>query len=68
MEKADIVRALRRASDQQGFITLKELMEAFGKKERRSVLKYVDGLEAVNGKYYLITDVAAVIKSMCRVA
>lgn len=66
MQKTDITKALQRASTDQGFITLAELTAAFGCKDPKAVKrKFLVGLEAVNGKYYLISDVAAVIKSQC---
>ena len=64
MQISDIRNALG-YSDKQRFITKAQLSEVFGHKDRRAVDKYVSGLEAVDGKYYLITDVARRLKEKC---
>jgi len=58
MLKKDVVHALQKASDTQGFITIEQLKSAFGVASRNTVKKYIQGLEVISGKYYLITDVA----------
>ena len=63
--KLEDIRAELGYSDRKRFITLEELRIAFGNKQTRSVKQYVDGLEAVNGKYYLIIEVANNIKQKC---
>lgn len=64
MTKTDIVKALQRKAENQAFITCKEVADALGCADQHRVRnKYLTGLEAVDKKYYLITDVAAVLKS-----
>lgn len=67
MKMNDIASALRRKSESQGFVTAKEVADTFGCADVRKIKnKYLTGLEAVNGKYYLISDVARVIQSQVR--
>lgn len=61
MLKKDVVNALQKASETQGFITIEQLKAAFGVASRNTVKKYVRDLPVIGGKYYLITDVAAEI-------
>ena len=57
MIKSDIAKALRR-SCQSEFITRQQIAKAFGIKNSRYVKDYVDGLDKIDGKYYLIDEVA----------
>ena len=65
MEMKDIRNALG-YSDSTKFTTQAELMRKMGIKNKQSIKKYLAGLEAVDGKYYLIADVARRLKQLCR--
>ena len=68
MTKNDICAELSRVADGQAFITCTQLSRALGIRHSENVKRdYLSGLEAVNGKYYLIREVADVIKEKCRV-
>ena len=57
MIKSDIVKALQRSCHAE-FITRQQIAKAFGIKNSRYVQSYVDGLDKIDGKYYLIEEVA----------
>lgn len=60
MTKQDIRRALAKAGETQAFITATQLAECMGMKSANYAKKvFLSGLECVDGKYYLISDVAA---------
>ena len=64
MTKQDIRRALAKAGETQAFITATQLAECMGIKTANYVKKaFLSGLECVDNKYYLISDVAAVLIS-----
>ena len=64
MTKQDIRRALAKAGEAQAFITATQLAECMGIKTANYVKKtFLSGLECVDNKYYLISDVAAVLIS-----
>ena len=64
MTQNDIVYALRQVTDGQAFITLSQLARALGRADPQKVKRdYLLDLEAVDKKYYLIRDVAKVLKS-----
>lgn len=64
MTKQDIRRALAKAGETQAFITETQLAKCMGMKSANYVKKvFLSGLECVDGKYYLISDVAAVLIS-----
>lgn len=63
MTQNDITRALGKLTGGQAFITSAQLTRALGCADQYKVKKeYLSGLEAVNGKYYLIREVAAELK------
>lgn len=69
MTRNDICAELSRVAEGQAFITCTQLSRALGIKHSENVKKeYLTGLEAVNGRYYLIRDVADVLKRKCRMA
>ena len=57
MIKSDIISALRRSCSGD-FITKAQLAKAFNVKNAKHVNDYVEGLDRISGKYYLLTDVA----------
>lgn len=64
MTKQDIRRALAKAGETQAFITETQLAACMGMKSASYVKKtFLSGLECVDGKYYFIPDVAAVLIS-----
>lgn len=66
MTKNDIVHALESVTDGQAFITAAQLTRAMGRTDpKRIKAAYLKGLAAVDGKYYLIREVAAVLKERC---
>lgn len=66
MTRTDISAELRRVTEGQAFITVTQLARALGEKNTSRVkTKYLEGLESVNGKYYLITEVADALKRSC---
>ncbi|MBR2255854.1 MAG: hypothetical protein IKF45_01890 [Lachnospiraceae bacterium] len=67
MTRNDICLALERASGGQAFITVSQLTKAMGRSDPKKVkAAYLSDLEAVGGKYYLIREVADVLKKQCR--
>lgn len=66
MTRNDIADELQRVTDGQAFITITQLATAFGRNNPAKVKKaYLSDLEAVDGKYYLIREVADVLKKRC---
>lgn len=67
MTQNDIAYALKQVTNGQAFITLAQLARALGRADPQKVKRdYLLGLEAVDKKYYLIRDVAGVLKSKCK--
>ena len=67
MNRNDICAELRRVAEGQAFITCAQLSKALGIKHTEIVKReYLTGLEAINGKYFLIREVADAIKKKCR--
>ena len=67
MTSNDITAALRQVTEGQAFITLSQLARAMGRSNLTKVKNdYLKGLEAVDGKYYLVRDVAVRLKQCCR--
>ena len=65
MIRSEIASELRRVTDGQAFITSTQLARAFGCAKADKVKeKYLKNLEAIDGKYYLIKEVADVL--FCR--
>jgi len=66
VERNDITYELMKATKGQAFITCTQLTKALGRTNSLKVKHaYLSGLEAVDGKYYLIRDVAEVLKNRC---
>ena len=59
MSYTDVKDSLKKAADGAEFITAKQVGTCLGIKNRETVrTKYLSGLDKVDGKYYLIADVA----------
>lgn len=59
MTKRDIAKALKKVANDQAFMTCTELCKALGVKNRARVReRYLLGLPTLDGKYYLIDEVA----------
>ena len=62
MNKQEIVRKMEQASKTQGFITAAQFTRFMGRSNvTKCKDKYLTGLERIDGKYYFIPDVAAVL-------
>lgn len=62
MKKQDIVKALKGASGNRGFITARQLADALGRVDAYKVKReYLLGLENMDGRY-LVSDVADVLQ------
>ena len=62
MEYRDLVRDMRRHCDGASFITISQLAAYMDQSHAQSVKhKYLRGLDAVEGKYFWIPDVAKAI-------
>ena len=69
MTRNDICAELARVTEGQAFITCSQLARALGIKHTENVKKeYLAGLEAVDGKRFLIREVADALKKKCRTA
>ena len=67
MTRNDITYALRQVTGGQALITLAQLTKALGRADPQKVKReYLADLEAVGGKYFLIREVAGVLKEKCR--
>lgn len=66
MTKTEIVKALEKETNGQAFITASQLTKLLGRTDSGKVKNSIlTNLEAMNGKYYLIKEVADTLKSMC---
>jgi hypothetical protein len=62
MKKQDIIKALKGASGNRGFITARQLADALGRVDAYKVKKeYLLDLENMDGRY-LVSDVAEVLQ------
>ena len=62
MKKQDIIKALKGASGNRGFITARQLADALGRGDAYQVKKeYLLELENMDGRY-LVSDVAEVLQ------
>ena len=67
MTQNDISAALSQVAQGQAFITCAQLTRALGRKDADKVRRsYLLDLEALDGRYYLIRDVAAILKQHCK--
>lgn len=63
MRKTDIMKALKGASGNRGFITARQLADALGRVDAYKVKReYLQNLESMDGRYYLVSDVADVLQ------
>lgn len=59
MEKKDIVKSMKQQTNGAGMITQKGFAVWMGFADQyKAKRRYLEGLEAVDGKYYLIDDIA----------
>lgn len=58
MDKQSITAALRRSAEGAEFITKTQFKKMMGISKMDHIQKYFTGLESIDGKYYLISDVA----------
>lgn len=64
MKKQDLIRKMEEASGTKGFITASQFARFMGLNNiSKCKYKYLSGLDRVEGKYYFIPDVAAVLMS-----
>ena len=64
MTKQDIRRSLEKVAEHQGVITATEFTGFMGKKSVSYIKKkYLSGLECIDDKYYLISDVVDMLNS-----
>ncbi len=64
MKKQDLIRKMEQAAETQGFITASQFARFMGCTNiSKCKYKYLSGLDRVDGKYYFIPDVAAVLMS-----
>jgi len=62
MNKQDIVRRLEKVTEKQGFITAAQFARFMGRTNvSKCKAKYLDGLDRIDGKYYFVPEVAAVL-------
>lgn len=61
MDKQSLTAALKRHANGAEVITKAGLQSFMGIKKADHVKKYFTGLESIDGKYYLISDVAGVL-------
>ena len=66
MTRNEIAKALSNVAEGAEFITAAQLTRALGRTNpKRIKAAYLKGLAAVDGKYYLIREVATVLKERC---
>lgn len=65
MQKTDMIKAMEKKAGTL-FITKKGVAELFGIKDPHYAAKYLYGVEAIDGKYYFIPEVAEILKARCR--
>lgn len=62
MKKQDLIRKMEEASGTKGFITASQFAQFMGCTNiSKCKYKFLSGLDRVEGKYYFIPDVAAVL-------
>lgn len=67
MTRNEITAELSRVANGQAFITTTQLARAMGRADPQRVKReYLSGIEAVDGRLYLIREVAEVLKSRCK--
>lgn len=57
MTGQDIINEFKRINGRQMFVTKRQIADALGVKQTRTIGWVVEGLPVVNGKYYFLTDV-----------
>lgn len=65
MKKQKLINEMSRQAGAM-FATKSQIAAWFGIKNVRYIEKFVDGLQAVDGKYYLISDLADVMERRAR--
>lgn len=66
MDKAELRKDLKKHVKGAEVITKKELMIFMGIEKYDHIRKYVAGLNAIDGKYYFISDVASKLIRMVK--
>ncbi len=62
MTKQEVIRALEKVSDSQGFVTATQFAKFMGiKTSTYAEKRFLSDLECVDGKYYFIPDIATAI-------
>ena len=61
MDKRVLIDALKREANGGEMITRKQLMHFFNIEKYEHIKKYIRGLDAIDGKYFLISDVARIL-------
>lgn len=57
MTGQEIINEFKKANGRQMFVTKRQIADALGVKQTRTIGWVVEGLPVVNGKYYFLTDV-----------
>lgn len=57
MTGQDIINEFKKMNGRQMFVTKRQIADALGVKQTRTIGWVVEGLPVVNGKYYFLTDV-----------
>ncbi len=62
MEKKDLINSMQRTTKNL-FATRQDVADWFNLKDPHYAAKYLAGVEAIDGKYYFIPEIAAVLKA-----
>lgn len=62
MKRDELMNGFKRINGRTMFVTKKDIAEAFGVKQTRTIGWVVEGLEVINGKYYFLPDVEKSIR------
>lgn len=57
MTGQEIINEFKKVNGRQMFVTKRQIADALGVKQTRTIGWVVEGLPVVNGKYYFLTDV-----------
>lgn len=62
MKRDELINGFKRINGRTMFVTKKDIAEAFGVKQTRTIGWVVEDLEVINGKYYYLPDVVKSIR------
>ena len=65
MQKSEMIKEMERTEGTL-FVTKAGFAKWFGIKDPHYAAKYLHGVEAIDGKYYFIPEVAEILKERCR--